>query len=154
MSASFPMHFSVPTSGTQYDETKNRVSQTYNSQPMPADAYDAAGNATNHPYVGVMTYDGQKRLVRYVGNGKTVTFSYDAEGRRVKKEESAGGLHLFRHTMATLMLEGGADIRFIQAMLGRQRRSTRTWRSGSFRRSTARRIRPSWSGLGASCQTH
>src|SRR5687767_6469281 len=30
-----------------------------------------------------------------------------------------GACHLFRHTMATLMLEGGADIRFIQAMLGR-----------------------------------
>jgi integrase/recombinase XerD len=29
-----------------------------------------------------------------------------------------GACHLFRHTMATLMLEGGADIRFIQAMLG------------------------------------
>ena len=29
-----------------------------------------------------------------------------------------GGCHLWRHTMATLMLEGGADIRFIQAMLG------------------------------------
>ena len=29
-----------------------------------------------------------------------------------------GGCHLWRHTMATLMLEGGADIRHIQAMLG------------------------------------
>jgi integrase/recombinase XerD len=29
-----------------------------------------------------------------------------------------GSCHLFRHTMATLMLEGGADIRHIQAMLG------------------------------------
>lgn len=29
-----------------------------------------------------------------------------------------GSCHLFRHTMATLMLEGGADIRYIQHMLG------------------------------------
>ncbi len=29
-----------------------------------------------------------------------------------------GACHLFRHTAATLMLEGGADIRYIQAMLG------------------------------------
>lgn len=36
----------------------------------------------------------------------------------------AGGCHLFRHGMATLMLENGADIRFIQAMLGHVKLTT------------------------------
>ena len=35
-----------------------------------------------------------------------------------------GSCHLFRHTMATLMLESGADIRFIQAMLGHAKLET------------------------------
>ncbi len=30
----------------------------------------------------------------------------------------AGSCHVFRHTMATLMLDGGADIRYVQQMLG------------------------------------
>jgi integrase/recombinase XerD len=36
----------------------------------------------------------------------------------------SGACHLFRHTAATLMLEGGADIRFIQQMLGHSRLDT------------------------------
>lgn len=35
-----------------------------------------------------------------------------------------GSCHLFRHTVATLMLENGADIRFIQAMLGHAKLTT------------------------------
>lgn len=35
-----------------------------------------------------------------------------------------GSCHLFHHTMATLMLEGGADTRFIQAMLGHEQLSS------------------------------
>ena len=36
----------------------------------------------------------------------------------------AGSCHLFRHTMATLMLEHGADVRYLQAMLGHAQLST------------------------------
>jgi integrase/recombinase XerD len=36
----------------------------------------------------------------------------------------SGGCHLFRHTCATLMLENGADIRYIQALLGHSKLET------------------------------
>lgn len=35
-----------------------------------------------------------------------------------------GACHLFRHTCATFMLENGADIRFIQQLLGHEKLET------------------------------
>ncbi len=37
---------------------------------------------------------------------------------------TTGACHLFRHSMATLMLEGGADVRYVQQMLGHEKLET------------------------------
>ncbi len=57
-------------------------------------------------------------------------FNPDYLGHEVRRYVEASGIeregacHLFRHTMATLMLEGGADIRYVQEMLGHSKLET------------------------------
>ena len=59
-----------------------------------------------------LTVDGGPfRLLKLLSG---IVAKYMAAAQLTKK----GGCHIFRHTMATLMLENGAAIRFIQEMLG------------------------------------
>ncbi len=83
-------------------------------------------------------YQTQVRPELVIGRGNATLFltqageaftpdRLDAVGARLRRggrNRQDGSCHLLRHTMATLMLENGADIRYIQAMLGHAELST------------------------------
>jgi integrase/recombinase XerD len=64
--------------------------------------------------------DDQTMFLTHTGEAFSLnTLTHKVHGyARAANIDKHGACHMFRHTMATLMLENGADIRYIQQMLG------------------------------------
>lgn len=74
----------------------------------------------------VVEPDSQHIFLTHVGEFIAPNYLSEVVQRYVKQSGigKEGSCHLFRHTMATLMLEGGADVRYVQAMLGHSQLTT------------------------------
>jgi integrase/recombinase XerD len=94
------------------------------ADPLAAADRRAAGTAGSHDHRRTPQARPCSRRGHAVLDGRSEPFTPDRLTDLASLYVRRSGVgkpdacHLFRHTMATLMLEGGADIRFIQQMLG------------------------------------
>lgn len=80
---------------------------------------------SGRPYLSVGQDEGRLFLTR-LGEAFGVAGLSELVRRYIKQSgiPKSGSCHLFRHSVATLMLENGADIRYIQQMLGHAKLDT------------------------------
>jgi YD repeat-containing protein len=106
--SSFAENLAVPVSLSQYDATTNRIALAPDNSPMPADAYDAAGNLQDHPAMGTFAYDAENRMISATTQGITTQYTYDGEGRRVMTSGPAGTTVFVYGAGGELLAEYGA----------------------------------------------
>lgn len=106
-SSTFPLSISTPVSTSQYDGATNRIALAPDNSSMPSDAYDAAGNLTDHPKMGQFTYDAEGRMTSASIAGALTSYTYDGEGRRVMTSGPSGTTVFLYDAQGQLLAEYG-----------------------------------------------
>ncbi|MEK6303428.1 MAG: RHS repeat-associated core domain-containing protein [Acidobacteriota bacterium] len=80
----------TPTDLSAFNQGNNRIA-------LAGFGYDSAGNVTSDPTTAAnaMLYDAENRQISYTKAGVTTSYSYDGDGRRVKKVDSTPGTIIF-----------------------------------------------------------
>ena len=86
-------------------------SQSTNKIIRSGFGYDSAGNLTSDPTTAAnaMVYDAENRQISYMKTGVTTTYSYDGDGRRVKKVDSTGTIIFLYNAGGQLIAEYHSD---------------------------------------------
>ena len=81
--------------------------QSTNKIALSGFGYDSAGNLTSHATTpaNAMVYDAENRQISYTKAGVTTTYTYDGDGRRVKKVDNSGTIIFVYNVAGQLIAE-------------------------------------------------
>ncbi len=123
----------VSTTQTRTHNAQNELATISGTAATPT--YDANGNLTKDETGALLTYDGWNRLVKVVKGSATVTYSYDALGRRITESVNGATKDLYYSKDWQVLEErvgGSAKIQYVwspvyvDAMIERDRDASST----------------------------